>query len=143
MATSGEVPAAERGIVTATLAFWICVGMSASRVRGRGGQNGTLVSRLVWTWRLNLDRWPSSSTHLPGQLDMRLHAQDQSNCLMTSCASHPPIPHLALIALPVHRPRGDWSMCMSLEYVYVTCSLTLSTDSVALRFGGMEMGPLN
>ena len=48
----------------------------------------------------------------------------------------------------VHRPPGGTAHLMlgfpaTPQYMCVTCSLTLSTDSIALRFGGIEMGPLN
>lgn len=64
------------GIAAATLAFCSMRALPTPRVRVGGGQSGTSVSRLVWTWRLGLGRWPSLSTHLPGQPDRRLHAQD-------------------------------------------------------------------
>lgn len=59
------------------------------------------------------------------------------------------LPYLTQLSWPcwVYNPWGGTAHLMlgswaSVEYVYMTCSLTLSTDSVALRFGGMEMGPL-
>lgn len=65
----GEAPAAEGGLAAAILAFWIYVGTASHQGQGRGGQNGTSVSTL------GLGRWPSPSTHLPGQSDRRLRAQ--------------------------------------------------------------------
>lgn len=63
-----------------------------------------------------------------------------------------PIPHAAPMALLVHRPWGGHgasdvrvsglsSVCVLYAAQVWTCSLTLSTDSVALRFWGVEMDP--
>lgn len=71
-----EAPAAERGIVALTLAFWIYVGTAS--LQGQGGQSPkwNLGVQVGLDVEVGLGRWPHFSTHLPGQLDRWLYAQD-------------------------------------------------------------------
>lgn len=65
-----EAPAAGRGIAALTLAFWIYVG------QGGRSPKWNLGVQVGLDLEVGLGRWPNSSTHLPGQLDRWLHAQE-------------------------------------------------------------------
>lgn len=91
----GEALATEGGLAAAILAFWIYVGTASHQGQGGGGQNGTSVSTL------GLGRWPSPSTHLPGQTGGFV---PRANPISPGQLCEPPcMPHPALTAL---RPSG-------------------------------------
>lgn len=83
------------------------------------------MSRLVWTWRLGLGRWPSCSTHLLGQLDRQPCVRDLASCdshLTLLCPAQ--LQRLCSpLALGIHTEASVDSVC-----VY---SLTPRPESVA------------
>lgn len=129
MATSGEAPAAERGIAAATLAFWIYVGTASHQGQGErrtkwnlGVQVGLDVE--VGPWQVAQFQHPSAraagqAAPCPGLIQL---AQDQ----LCQPSSHSPLSSDGPAGPQVmgwHFASDAW-VWASVEYVYLTCSLT-------------------
>lgn len=123
MATSGEVPAAERGLAVATLAFWIYAGTASHQGQGERRPKWNLGVQVafdveVGPWQEAQFQHPSAKAAgqaalCPGLIQL---AQDQ----LCQPSSHSPLSSDGPLA---HRPWSgtlhlmpgscpQWSMCM-------------------------------